>query len=435
MVFWSAGRFPPADDGHYYHVLAGRMAMGQGYTWLWPDGVVTSAAHYPVGYPAILAGLYALGWASPNVAMLFNACLGSAAAYAAHFAAARCTKRLGALFAGLFVALHPSLVMYTPALMTEGVVAALLLFAAAFLAQRAGSLGFRITALGLLLGVTTLIRPQVLLLAPLLGLVVSPEPVRTRLRAWHGLGVTLVTVAVCLPWTLRNCDKMQRCVFVSANGGWNLLIGTAKEAHGGFLPLEKVGVPATCREVFKEAHKDSCFAVAAGRRIAEDPVAWLALVPQKLSMTFDYSGTAAYYLHASNPGAFDAADKLRLGIFETGFSRILLALSLITLLRLRGSAQSVRRALGVLGMLSLLTPHAYFAYLSLVVLTWTLGRSRLFVLAHVTAAAVAVTALTHAVFFGSGRYSLVTFGLVAMLAGCSIGPDVGAKRKTALATG
>ena len=47
--------FPRSEDGHYYDVLARRLAAGQGYTWLWPDGAVTYAAHYPVGYPAMLA--------------------------------------------------------------------------------------------------------------------------------------------------------------------------------------------------------------------------------------------------------------------------------------------------------------------------------------------------------------------------------------------
>ena len=54
VVAWAAGHIPPTADGAYYHRLAIRLATGQGYTWLWPDGVVTAAAHYPVGYPALI---------------------------------------------------------------------------------------------------------------------------------------------------------------------------------------------------------------------------------------------------------------------------------------------------------------------------------------------------------------------------------------------
>ena len=53
VVAWASGRFPAADDGHYYDVLARRLVTGTGYTWLWPDGAVTFVGHYPVGYPAL----------------------------------------------------------------------------------------------------------------------------------------------------------------------------------------------------------------------------------------------------------------------------------------------------------------------------------------------------------------------------------------------
>jgi len=52
---WAHDRFPPAADGFYYHTIATRLAGGFGSTWLWPDGAVTYAAHYPIGYPALLA--------------------------------------------------------------------------------------------------------------------------------------------------------------------------------------------------------------------------------------------------------------------------------------------------------------------------------------------------------------------------------------------
>ncbi len=34
VVWWARDRFPPADDGSFYHVVAQRIAHGQGYTWL-----------------------------------------------------------------------------------------------------------------------------------------------------------------------------------------------------------------------------------------------------------------------------------------------------------------------------------------------------------------------------------------------------------------
>jgi len=169
-VLWGQARFLPAADGKFYDTVARRIAEGLGYTWLWPDGAVTYAAHYPVGYPALVGGLYALFGDDPLLAMLLNAALGTLAVAATYWLSARVVPRSGALFAGLVVAIHPSLVLYTPALMTEGVTAALYVCAAwlGLAASRDRGLG-RVVLLGLFLGATVLVRPQSMLLVPLFG--------------------------------------------------------------------------------------------------------------------------------------------------------------------------------------------------------------------------------------------------------------------------
>ncbi len=123
-------------------------------------------------------------------------------------------------------------------------------------------------------------------------------------RALRGLFVTGVALAVCLPWTLRNCARMDRCVFVSANGGWNLLIGSAPEANGAWIPIEGASVPARCRNVFGEAEKDRCFGQVGIENIRQHPLSFIGLIPRKLSVTFDYFGAPGHYLHSSNFRAF-----------------------------------------------------------------------------------------------------------------------------------
>jgi len=130
VLVWAGARFPPAADGFYYHTIAARIAAGLGSTWQWPDGAVTYAAHYPVGYPALLAIAYALVGPSHVVAGSVNALLGSMAAVAVRRLVLQAATPRSALAAGLAIALHPGLVMYTPAVMTEGVTAALLVLAA-----------------------------------------------------------------------------------------------------------------------------------------------------------------------------------------------------------------------------------------------------------------------------------------------------------------
>jgi 4-amino-4-deoxy-L-arabinose transferase-like glycosyltransferase len=506
VVGWASGRFPPAGDGKFYQVVAGRIARGLGYTWAWPNGAVTYAAHYPVGYPAGLGALYALLGPHLAAALVFNAVLGALAVYSVHRLVALTESRGAALTAGLLVALHPTLVAYTPALMTEGV-AATLATVCAWLAARHASgtrrrMIARVIALGLLMGGATLVRPQLVLVAPLFGALAGWWSCERRGRlavniAGTSIAVTALAVITCLPWTARNCARMGRCVFVSANGGWNLLIGAHERAHGSWVALEKLGVPQACQEVYGEAEKDVCFGAAALARIREHPLRWMSLVPAKLRATFDEVGAPGWYLNESNPREFGDAGRKALAVAEVLWQRVLLLLCLAVLASWPGPFARLRRVLGwtgayfVLGvsgvvlalgaagavalsraavtlqygyrrqsravmlglsagMLALAVgvvpltfwlswqvrqrglgvPQgtwgalwtglwAWCAYLVLVVQAVLLGRTlRAHRSAAVLAALVAVTLVTHAVFFGAARYAMVCFPLMAAVGGC-----------------
>src|SRR5438445_1244188 len=156
VLVWASARFPPAADGLYYHTIAARIALGLGSTWQWPDGAITYAAHYPVGYPAIVAIAYALAGPSHVAAGAVNALLGSMAAVAVRRLVLQTMPSTSALAAGLAIAIHPGLVMYTPALMTEGVTAALLAVAV-WAASRRSRRGLLLT--GVVMGIATLVRP------------------------------------------------------------------------------------------------------------------------------------------------------------------------------------------------------------------------------------------------------------------------------------
>jgi len=437
VVGWAWGRFGPTADGFYYHRLATRIAEGHGYTWLWPDGVVTNAAHYPVGYSAALGAVYAVFGAHPELAMLLNALVGAAGCLAVHRLLMPYRVRWVAACGGLLVALHPGLVGYTPALMTGGVAAALVACAAWAVSASRRVRGRRQLLAwfgsGALLGLCVLIRPQCLLLAPLFavaavrpavvmgtdGRAAAPPVLRAKLLAVAT--VCAGVVLICAPWTVRNCVRMGQCAPVSVNGGWNLLIGTDQSAGGSWAPLK---VPPACRQVFDEAEKDRCFAGAARRRIVADPFGWLALVPAKLSSTFDYCGAAGWYLHEANRVAFDKRAKLVLGVAETIFERLVLLLALIVCLpsaRLRPHklADRGRVALVCLGVGASLSPYGWVAHLALLAaLLWRRpGRSwRAPPLFACAAALLGCLMLVHAIFFGAGRYQLLLLPFTCALA-------------------
>jgi hypothetical protein len=427
VVAWAWSRIPPAADGTYYQRIAERIAQGLGYTWLWPDGVVTYAAHYPVGYPALVGAVYTVTGPRPVAAMMLNATLGALAALAAHRLAARCMGPRRALLAGMLVALHPGLVAYTPALMTEGVTAALVTAGAAVAAWARDRRAAAAIPLGLVVGLATLVRPQCIVLAPLFALLAAVRPGSSARRASAMvLAASLAALVVCAPWTLRNCVRMKRCALVSVNGGWNLLIGADEASTGAWSPIK---VPEACREVFDEAAKDVCFGNEARRFIREHPGAWLGLVPKKLAATFDYSGAGPWYLHEANREAFPWRAKEVVGGLETIYERLVLLAALVWAAgrvapEETAGTRRARIVLAVLGGALVFTLHAWIAYMALATTALMRGR-RLWLGPVLPAAAIVVllaTAATHAAFFGAGRYALVVFPLLSALA-----PLAGAK--------
>jgi hypothetical protein len=420
VVAWARNRFPPADDGTFYHVVAQRIAQGAGYTWRWPDGVITYAAHYPVGYPALLGLAYGLLGPRPVVAMMVNALVGAFAVFAAQRIAIRRGSRVAALVAGLLVALHPGLVFYTPALMTEGV-AAELVVVAVWLGLRANdrpTSAWRLAVLGVCVGVLTLIRPQLVVLAPVLGFfALGSAETLLRARFLRAFLVSWVAICLCLPWTIRNCKRMDRCVFVSANGGWNLLIGSDTEANGAWRPIEGASVPPECRNVFGEADKDRCFGRAGWQKIVQEPLGFLALVPRKLSVTFDYFGAPGHYLHTSNFREFDESRKQLLGVIETIWERLVL-LAAIAQAALQGTRlRRLRYATGAASALFALSRAGWLGYLGLVLTTLLSGRELLRRPVGALGASLTLAiALTHAVFFGAGRYGFVCAALLCIVA-------------------
>ena len=425
VVVWAFRRIPATADGTYYQIIAERISKGLGYTWQWPDGAVTFASHYPVGYPAMAGAAYAIFGPSPGVAMALNALLGAAGALAVHLLASRAfhdSRPRLALVAGLLVALHPGLVAYTPALMTEGVTASLLAVAAAVAASCRDRRLPSFLALGLVVGVATLVRPQSLLVAPAFALLAafpsaSDKPRLARLLGAAALA-TVAALAVCAPWTARNCVRMKSCALVSVNGGWNLLIGADQESTGAWSPIK---VPEACREVFDEAGKDACFGREARSYIEAHPATWLSLVPKKLFATFDYAGAAPWYLHQANPEAFPWRAKEALGAVETLYERALVLLALAWAAR-PGPREPrlgayARVAAALFAVVSLFTLHATIAYVALPLLA--LSKPRALVRGPLLASASVVvllsTIVVHAVFFGAGRYSLVVFPFVAGL--------------------
>jgi 4-amino-4-deoxy-L-arabinose transferase-like glycosyltransferase len=425
VAAYAASRFPPAFDGTYYDALARRIAAGAGYTWLWPDGTVTHVAHYPVGYPALLGLFYSLLGATQLVALLLNVVFGVGLVLGAHALALRVSTRRGALVAGLVLALQPTLLLYTAALMTEALSASLVLMlsAGALLARARDVSRARDWACFTLLGVggtvLILVRPQLAPLVPLFGWIASRGAARLPARVVGAIATSSVALALCLPWTLRNCQKLPGCALVSANAGWNLLIGTLPHAGGGFAAIAGESVPRECHAVFAEVEKDRCFRRAALSRIASDPAGWFSLVPAKLGRLFDYSSIGAPYLRASNGELVSRRTEWVLGATEIVTWRLLLVFAALGLARTaRGR---VERGLLALACLFAVLPWAVVGHVSLgAALSARLLRGQVAAgeraVLSLSLAVLGLTLATHAVFFGAARYALPYLAWLPILA-------------------
>ena len=436
-VFWAG---EPVWDGHYYDFGARRIAEGHGYSddlTLGGQLVWHPWCHYPVGYSAFLAVFYRLFGDGRAVAAVANALVGAALAVVTWALARHALSPLRARAAGLLVALHPGLILYAALVMSEPLAALLTLlafWAAVALPARRG-----LVAGALLLGVAALVRPQALLCAPFLALVLRDHRERVPCDS-QGLprGRTrLVGIAIAgavalvpvLPWTARNCAVMDGCALVSTNAGWNLAIGAFPRATGRFETLRSSD---GCRDVTGQVQQDRCWLDYGLAQIRARPWHWLSLVPAKLGFTFDHESFAVEYLHEARPEAWPEGRRERGRGVTTLFHRLLLAgaaLGCIAFPRPRPQrVAAVQGALlvvaGVLVALAFAadTPVFWPLALFVAVVPWLPlpGRPAMPPALLLPVSLLATTLVTHAVFFGEDRYHMVVTPVLALLAAAAL---------------
>jgi 4-amino-4-deoxy-L-arabinose transferase-like glycosyltransferase len=417
-------------DGHYYDFGARRIALGLGYS----DDLALAGqrvwhpwCHYPVGYSGFLAIFYRLFGSSTNVAAVVNASIGAALAVVTWMLARHALGPWRARAAGLLVALHPGLIVYAALVMSEPLSALLTLIA--FLLAVRDSRPMRGVVLGALaLGVGALVRPQALLCAPFLALVLVRDPAqRERLRAPRIIAIAAALCAIALlpvlPWTARNCKVMDGCALVSTNAGWNLAIGSFPRATGRFETLRSSD---GCREVTGQVQQDRCWLAYGVDQIRARPLHWLALVPAKLAFTFDHESFAVEYLREARPAAWPESRRVAVRDVTTAFHLALLcgaALGCVAF-RLRGAGRHawIQGALlvAIVAMFYAAVTSRSFWPLALVpaIVPWLPlpGRASFPPSLLLPVALLATTIATHAVFFGEDRYHVVVTPVLAMMA-------------------
>jgi hypothetical protein len=416
----------PVWDGFYYDLGARRIASGLGYS---EDLVIAAAdgtervvwhawAHYPVGYSGFLAIFYKLFGAKTTVAAMANALTGAALTAVVHRLAERAFGGVRAIVAALIVALHPGLILYSGALMTEPLAATLMLGAVlCALDRRVGYL----LASGVLLGLATLVRPNAILLAPFLGFFAVVR--------WssivRGVAIGSIALLTVAPWTYRNCRVMDACTLVSTNAGWNLVIGSAPGATGKFeFLVDHIPEGAPKCDEGGQVAQDRCWARYGVATIKKDLGRWISLIPKKLHYTLDAEWFPINYLREARPDLVSASTHIAWGKALTGMQHLLVVLSALAAIGFDRKPRWLQYAL-LFTVLALATrcldprePSVWpLGVIACVIPFLPLPGAPRRTAAELGAAAIVLTTLaTHAIFFGEDRYHLVATPAFAILA-------------------
>jgi len=280
-------------DFDWYVGRGAEIAHGRGYNL---KGLLT--AYWPVGWPAVLAGLFTVTGESVLAAQLLNAALGTLCCWlTAIFGFRVSNSRVVGNLAALLIAVYPNQVAYVPLISTEIFYESLVLVSILMLMSSRNSNFFSLLT-GALFGLETLTKTQSLILPIfLLSWMWMVQPNRKTLLRFVKRGILVYIGLVCVvaPWTYRNWTVFHEFVPVSTNGGWTLATGNNPEANGGYNP--DTALVQDLRSDFdatREVIRDRIFNDRAIAWIQQNPGRFIALVPQKLFKMWAGDGEAEW---------------------------------------------------------------------------------------------------------------------------------------------
>ncbi|HEX5660791.1 MAG TPA: hypothetical protein VFX59_26540 [Polyangiales bacterium] len=286
----------PSWDGVIYVRAAEQLARGEGYTQriLHEANSPRPTAFYPVGFPAVLAGVRLLG-GSLLADRLLQVAASSAMVPIAYLLARRTRHRRAGRAAAWAAALWPAGIFLSATWLAEPVFAlgvGLSLLPYAYARRRQAPYALAIAALGL--GLVAYLRASSLPMIALIGLAAGyrprePLPRRALLALTSAAIVTLIAIVPLAPWAYRNWRLLGAPVLVSTNGGVNLLLGTRGE--GGFVALD---AKEPCKnDPLREVERDRCYGQRAREAIEQEPLAWAGRGLIKLAHTFGHESAMA----------------------------------------------------------------------------------------------------------------------------------------------
>ena len=282
------------SDAAWYLNRALSLAAGEGYS---EGGQLT--AYWPVGYPGFLGVLFYFFGKDQLIGQVANLVLAGASFFllmglSRHIFRSEAAARM----ALLLFALYPNNAAYTPLLLTEIFLTILLLLGVYIYITQRGWLSVLVA--GLVFGLATLTKPQVLflpgflVLLPVLG---GARRHEARKHLSRGVMVYAAMAAVLGPWAVRNTLVFGETVLISTNGGATLLTGNNPSANGSYVEDDSLVAQR------KFSVRDQ---VAADRRAKELAIQWIknnprlfaGLIPLKIWQLWYKDGEAEWAYQA-----------------------------------------------------------------------------------------------------------------------------------------
>jgi len=275
-------------DMSWYDGVARRLVAGWGYVGF--DWAPT--AHWPPGYPFLLAAVYWLFGPSLLAAKLANAVLAIVTVVLTYRIGCELGRPRVGLVAAALLALFPGDVLYSPTILSE------VLFATLFCASlwlflvcrnRWQTRSLAWFGFGVLLGAAALVRGTALAMFPVfpLTLLVSGTTLRRAMR--YSVAAAAGLVLALLPWTVRNQLQLGSPIILATNGANAIWIGQSAvgTAHEN-IPLPKPNREASARVRNPESEVETARAKTreAFTSMVTHPGRVVAMMPAKTYMLY-----------------------------------------------------------------------------------------------------------------------------------------------------
>lgn len=237
---WSAVRLPRLafiSDAQYYHLQANLIASGQGFVdpfvWATTGRSVPVATHPPL-FSAVLSMGSWLGFSTELEHRIVAGSIGVVTIVALGLIGRRIGGVATGLMAAGIAAIYPNFWGLEASLMSEGLAVALASLAL-LMALRCleSSRVIDHLMLGIIIGLASLTRAEMVLLAPLFAVVFLSH--RALPRSTRGvrqvIGLFLAVVVVVAPWAIRNSLALSRPVVFSTSGETVLAVANCNPTY------------------------------------------------------------------------------------------------------------------------------------------------------------------------------------------------------------